>query len=78
MAKADKKEAVAKSPYKVTLKVHSQSSATIIRPDGFPQITDKTQDAVKWLAAKSYKPEEIEIIGEKPSNWDEVFVPVVA
>ena len=71
---AKEKEVVAPSKFKVKLKVHSQTSSTIIRPD-LPMITDKTVDAVKWLADKGYKEEEIEIAGEKPSNWDVVFKP---
>lgn len=62
----------AESPFKVKLKVHSQESSTIIRKD-LPTITDRTINAVKWLSDKGFKASEIEIIGEKPATWDEVF-----
>lgn len=65
------------SPFKVQLKVHSQESSTIIRKERLPMITDKTVNAVKWLADKGFQASEVEIIGEKPATWDEVFVPAV-
>jgi ABC-type sugar transport system substrate-binding protein len=60
---------------KVRLRVHSQESATIIRNEGLPMITDRTEKTVTWLAANGFQAGEIEILGEKPSNWDEVFPP---
>lgn len=75
MAKAEKSEA--KPTSKARLKVHSQTSATIFRNDGLPAITDKTEQTVTWLAANGFKVNEIELIGEKPSNWDAVFAPAI-
>lgn len=66
-------EKVEKPVYKIRLKVHSQEKSTIFRNDGFPFIDDKTENAVKWLADKGYKPEEIEILGEKPAIWEIVY-----
>ena len=40
-------------------------------------ITDKTDKSVIWLAANGFTAEQIEIIGEKPANWDAVFNPPV-
>jgi hypothetical protein len=57
--------------YKVRLRVHG-ATATICR-DRLPFIEDKTDEAVKWLAAHGYKEGEIEIIGEKPAVWDTVY-----
>jgi len=60
-----------KRAYKVRLRVQGENS-TIFR-DRMPFIDDKTNEAVKWLAANGYKESEIEIIGEKPAVWDTVF-----
>lgn len=64
-----------KSDIKVTIKVHSQESATIYRGEGLPFITDKTVNSVTWLKDKGYEEKEIEIIGEKPATWDATFNP---
>lgn len=64
-----------KSDIKVTIKVHSQESATIYRGEGLPFITDKTVNSVTWLKDKGYEEKEIEIIGEKPATWDAIFNP---
>jgi hypothetical protein len=71
MAKPSK-EKLPESIFKARLKVHSQQSATILRTD-LPSITDKTESAVLWLAKNNFKPEEIEVIGEKPSSWNIAF-----
>ena len=63
---------------KARLRVHSQTSSTILRNDGLPSITDNTEKAVQWLAAQGFKSTDIEIIGEKPANWDAIFNPPVA
>ena len=60
-----------KSPYKVRLRIYGDK-ATICR-DRLPFIEDKTDEAVKWLAAHDYKESEIEIIGEKPAIWGTVY-----
>jgi hypothetical protein len=70
ITKAPKVEAVSKK-FKVTLQVKNGYS-TIVR-EGLPRIDDNTEQAVEWLAKKEYKLEDIELIGEKPSNWDSVF-----
>lgn len=51
----------------------------IERDGGWPTITDKTSHAVEWLKAHGYKVTDIELIGEKPANWDTVWeiAPVV-
>jgi hypothetical protein len=64
--------AEAPKKYKVKLEI-KKGYSTITRGNGLPLIDDQTDKAVKWLAKKEYKPEEIEIIGEKPSIWDTVF-----
>jgi hypothetical protein len=68
---------VAKSKFKVHLRSVSTSSAVIYR-DNLPDIIDNREAAVRWLAEKGFKAEEIEIIGEKPANWDVVFPPPAA
>jgi hypothetical protein len=64
-----------KKSFKVRLRVYGDK-ATICR-DRLPFIEDKTDEAVKWLAAHGYKESEIEIIGDKPAIWDTVFSPPV-
>jgi len=71
MAKPSKEKA-AEPTSKVRLRVFSQQSSTIFRTD-LPSINDKTENAVLWLVKNNFKPEEIEIIGEKPSTWDSAF-----
>jgi hypothetical protein len=77
MAKKD--EVIAKKTTKVSLYVGPSGTSTIVRSDGMPQIIDKTEKNVEWLAAKGFKPVDIELVGEKPANWDTVFeiAPVV-
>jgi len=48
-------------------------TARIERDGDWPTITDKTEKAVAWLKAKGYKVSDIELIGEKPVNWDTVW-----
>ena len=67
-----KKEEIVKKTTKITIHFQGES-ATIIRQDNFPMIIDKTEKSVEWLAAKGFKPAEIEIIGEKPSCWINSF-----
>ena len=45
----------------------------IERDGGWPTITDKTEKAVVWLKANGYKVTDVELIGEKPVNWDTVW-----
>jgi len=45
----------------------------IERDGGWPTITDKTESAVEWLKAKGYKVTDVDLIGEKPANWDTVW-----
>jgi hypothetical protein len=75
MAKA---ETVAKPTFKVRLRINPADTATIFRGEGLPFIDDKTDSAVKWLADKGYKPEEVEILGEKPAIWSTVYPEPVA
>jgi len=65
---------VVKAASKIRLRVYGEK-AVIYRNDGYPSIEDRTTESVLWLERNGYKPEEIEIIGEKPSNWDAVFNP---
>jgi hypothetical protein len=60
-----------KKVYKVRLRIFG-TKAVIFR-DLMPSIEDKTEEAVKWLAAHDYKESDIEIIGEKPAIWDTVY-----
>jgi hypothetical protein len=71
MAKKD--EVVVKKTTKVTLEVKSHGKSTIYREGGLPWLIDRTEKSVEWLKAQGYKPAEIELVGEKPSNWDAVF-----
>jgi hypothetical protein len=70
MAKAEK-DATPKKTFKVSIEIKGESS-TIIR-ENLPFICDKTDKSLEWLASKGYKEEEIEVIGNKPSNWTEFF-----
>lgn len=70
---AKKEEVVVKKTTKVTLETRTWGSSTIHRGGGLPMISDRTEAAVEWLKAQGYKPAEIELIGEKPANWDAVF-----
>lgn len=73
-----KEKDVVSSKFKVQLRVHSQETSTIVRlVEDLPMITDKTDKAVLWLVAKGFKADEIEVIGEKPKNWNEAFEVVV-
>jgi hypothetical protein len=69
---AKKEEIVVKKTTKVTLETRTWGSAMIYR-ENLPTISDRTERAVEWLKAQGYKPVEIELIGEKPANWDAVF-----
>ena len=73
---AAKPVAVEKSKFKAHLRTVSCSSAIIYR-DNMPDIIDNKEAAVRWLAEKGFKAEEIEVMGEKPANWDTVFSPSV-
>jgi len=72
MAKAKDVVAVKKTTT-VSLHVGIHGSSTIVRSEGLPMIGDKTERAVEWLAAQGFKPNDIELVGEKPANWDAVF-----
>jgi hypothetical protein len=60
---------------KIRFQVNAGGSSIIYRNDGLPFIIDKTNNAIKWIADKGYKEKEIEIIGEKPAEWDAIFSP---
>jgi hypothetical protein len=72
-----KEKVVEKSTSKVRLHVDTRGHSTIIRNDGLPFIEDKTDRAVRWLAANGFKENEIEIIGEKPACWSTIFSPPI-
>ena len=72
MAKAKDVVAVKKTTT-VSLHVGRHGSSMIVRSEGLPMISDKTERAVEWLAAQGFKPKDIELVGEKPANWDAVF-----
>jgi len=72
MAKAKDVVAVKKTTT-VSLHVGIHGSSTIVRSEGLPMIGDRTDKAVEWLAAQGFKPNDIELVGEKPANWDAVF-----
>ena len=69
------KETVApvKKTTTVTLQVGAAGMSIIERGNGLPFISDRTEKTVEWLKAKGYKVSDIELIGEKPSNWDTVW-----
>jgi len=70
---ATKAETVEKKTTKVSLYVGTYGSSTIVREDRMPQIMDKTEKTVEWLKAKGYEVKDIELIGDKPANWNSVF-----
>ena len=70
---AKKEEAPVKKTTTVTLQVGAAGISIIERGNGLPFISDRTDKAVEWLKAKGYKVTDVELIGEKPSNWDTVF-----
>ena len=45
----------------------------IAREGGWPTIVDRSEHAVEWLKAHGYKVTDIEIVGQKPANFDTVF-----
>jgi hypothetical protein len=49
-------------------------SAIVHRGEG-PSIWDKTENSITWIKDKGYKPEDVEIIGDKPPCWDAIFSP---
>jgi len=65
---------VIKPTSKARLRVYGEKSI-IYRNEGYPYIEDKSTESVVWLERNGYKPAEIEVIGDKPSNWDAVFNP---
>ena len=70
--KQETEKKVAAPVYKVTLVVHGERS-TIHRGGGLPMLIDRTEKSVEWLAAHEYKPEEINIEGDKPACWATVY-----
>jgi len=66
---AEKK--VEKSNYKVQISFR-EKSAIIFRPN-LPFLADTADLAVHWLFDNGYKPEEVEVIGEKPESWYKTF-----
>jgi len=69
------KSVIETSKFKVQIRVSSDGTSTVIRKE-LPFIVDKTDKSVAWLVAQGFKESEIEIIGEKPANWDALFNPV--
>lgn len=67
------KEKVETKKFNVRIKINGNSSC--IFRTGMPFIEDETNNSICWLKANGYKPEEIEIIGEKPECWNSVFPP---
>ena len=67
-----KKETVEKPGSKIRLRMYNDK-AVIHRNGGLPSIEDKATEAVVWLERNGFKPEDIEVFGEKPANWDQVF-----
>jgi len=67
-----KKEKEEKKVSKIRLCIYGDR-AVIHRKGGLPFIEDKALETVLWLAQKGYNPEEIEVLGEKPSNWEAAF-----
>jgi hypothetical protein len=58
----------------LTTKVSGRPGISIIeRGNKLPDIYDKTPNAVEWLKANGYAVKDIELIGDKPANWDSVF-----
>jgi hypothetical protein len=70
------KTVIENSKFKVQIRVSTDGTSTVIRRD-LPFIIDKTDKSVAWLVAQGFKESEIEIIGEKPANWDAIFNPKV-
>jgi hypothetical protein len=66
-----KEKPVEAPKYKAVIKIQGNLS-TIYRP-GLPFIHDKVDSAIHWLKKEGYKSEEINVIGEKPSLWNEIF-----
>jgi hypothetical protein len=67
---------VVKKVFKVRLEV-TEGHATIIRPN-MPMIYDSPENAAAWISANGFKAEDIEVIGDKPSNWNTFYpAPVI-
>jgi len=47
----------------------------IFRGKDFPTIVDVSERALEWLKKNGYKEKDIEVVGVKPSNWDEMYPP---
>ena len=73
--KMETKKEAPKPTFKVDFQVKSEDSSIIYRKDGLPFIIDKTDKAIKWLIANDFKEKDIQIIGEKPAIWDDLFSP---
>jgi hypothetical protein len=73
MAKTVKTE-TPKSKFKAKVEFQMNgNTATVYRPE-MPFIVDRTEKVAPWLKNQGFKAEEIEIIGEKPAGWDEMFI----
>jgi hypothetical protein len=75
MNKIETKKEAPKPTFKISFHTVSGGSSIIYRKDGLPFIIDRTDNAVKWLIDNGYKEKDIEIIGEKPVIWDDLFSP---
>lgn len=68
--KTEKK--VVKKVYKIRLRVYPDGTSMIMRNE-LPSLIDKTENSINWLGANGFKPDEIELLGEKPPIWDTVY-----
>jgi hypothetical protein len=75
--KSESEEKIVKRSNKVRIEFHN-GSATIYRKEKLPFLSDKEENSIKWLKEKGYKPEDLDIVGNKPSCWDVIFPPKVA
>jgi hypothetical protein len=69
---AKKSEETTAKKTKIRIEFRS-GSAIIYRKEKLPFLSDKEENSIKWLKENGYKPEEIEIVGNKPLCWDEIF-----
>ena len=65
-------KAAPKKVYKIRIQFYSEGGAMITRKD-LPALIDTTENSVKWLAEQGFKPDDIEVIGEKPASWNDVY-----
>lgn len=74
MAKAVKVVDVAEAKkVAVVLRVLDEEKSIIVRGSGLPDIIIRSDKSAEWLVKQGFKIGDIKIVGNKPSNWDEVF-----